>query len=460
MKNNTEVLTRERDEKNLKKIDAAFAERRIDAAARDYLRLLYADGVGCFRHLFYFLGLTLGAPKTPIYQYNPQTDEVAEKEVRISEVGPLETYLVYHRFDSDPMRNQFFTFDGGTITQLFVSSIVSAIVAAEKSVSRALDKITGKYYDDYVGEILGVVADVLTKYKKSASVRAISDKIRDSFGRQFISNPAPEILKIIGNMFPEISVDMVRGLDRVAPPFARLNDVWRMKLLFDTVPQINAFIDYAQRQMPDKILSVKNKFYDLGNDRVYRDAKIIAGFDFRGMTIPMEIILNVRTFFDFERQSHAGYESIRSDPRAEKKQVSELHHRGIVEYNKIICRCVSYLMHRVGWNIVYEKDLQIDSFFSGFPEIARLPYSQKIVDRILEKMDHGVQNEVFHIPYAPRPLSEEEEISLFRYITRFILFSALPYSYKYDEIRNVGFSGKLFNFVMKELYRYYENDVL
>jgi hypothetical protein len=49
---------------------------------------------------------------------------------------------------------------------------------------------------------------------------------------------------------------------------------------------------------------------------------------------------------------------------------------------------------------------------------------------------------------------------VFRYVTQFILFAALPYGYKFDEIKNMGFSGKVFNFVMKELYRYYENDVL
>ncbi|MDR1071102.1 MAG: hypothetical protein LBL21_00460 [Rickettsiales bacterium] len=460
MKGSTELLAKDLDAKNLRKIEAAFAAGRVDGAARDYLETLYADSMGCFRYNFYFLGRALGAPKTPIYRYDPKTDEAENKELQISGVGPFDTYLVYHRFDSDPMRNQFFTFEGGTDTRLFVSSIVGAIVAAQKNVARAIDKITGKYYDDYLDEVLGVVAAVLAKHRKSASVQAVSDKITDGFRRRFVSSPAPEVLKIIGNLFPDISVDMVRGLDRVAPPHARLNDVWRMKLLFDAVPQINAFIDYVERQMPYRILSVKNSFYELGNDRDYRDAKIIVGFEFAGAVIPLEIICNVRTFFGFERQSHAGYESIRKDLGADAKEVGALHHSGIVEYNKIVCSCVSYLLHRVGWNIMYEKDLDINSFFSGFPEIERLPYSQRIVDAIIEKMDNSVRNEVFRIPYAPRPLSEEEELSVFRYITRFVLFSALPYSYKYEEIKNGGFSGRLFNFVMKELYRYYENDAL
>jgi hypothetical protein len=308
----------------------------------------------------------------------------------------------------------------------------------------------------------------LLKHRKSASVQAIHDKIADSFRARFISAAPGEVLKIIGNLFPDISVDLVRELDKVPPPFARLNDVYRAKFLFDTVPQINAFIDHARGIAANGVVSVKNKFYYLDSDRDYRDAKIIARFDFGGRSVPLEIICNVRTFFDAERLSHSGYESIRVPARAEtaagrsakKDEVKEMHHNGIVEYNKIICRCVSYLMHRVGWNIMYEKDLGAESFFMGFPEATDLPYSQKIVDMILDKMDGSVVNEVFRIPYAPRPLSETEEISVFRYVTRFILFSALPYSYKYEEIRNMGFSGKLFNLVMKELYRYYENDAL
>jgi hypothetical protein len=460
MKSDADILAKENDAKNLKKIAAAFADGHIDAVARDYLNTLYADSMGCFRHCFYFLGRTLGAPKTPIYPYDPRTDEISANEIQIADVGPAGTYIVHHRFDNDPMRNQFFTFDGGTDIRLLVSSIVSAIIASQKNVGRAIDKITGKYYDDYLNEILIAVARVLTRHKKSASIQAIADKITAVFRNRFVSRPAGEVLKIIGNLFPDISVDMVREIDGVALPFMRLNDVYRIKLLFDTVPQINAFVDYVRRVLPDDILSARNKFYDLDNDRNYRDAKIVAGFEFKGRTIPLEIICNVRTFFDYERQSHDGYESARSGGRAETRRLVDLHHGGIVEYNKIICRAVQYLLHRVGWNIVYEKDLHIDSFFRGFPEITKLPYGHKLVDVILEKIDNNVRNEVFHLPYAPRRLGESEELSVFRYITEFILFSALPYGHKFEEIKNMGFSGKLFNFVMKELYRYYENDVL
>ena len=447
---------------NLQKIKEAFDAGRIDAPARDYLESLYKSGMECFRLNFHFLSMTLGAPKAPLRAYDLGTHETSEKETQIAEVGPSGSYVVHHRFDMDPMRNQFFASDG-TDVRLFVSSIVSVIVASQKNVDRAIAKVAGKYYDDYLDEVVGVVSKVLTKHKKSASVAAVSDKIASVFREKFISNPAPEVLRIIGNMFPDISVELVRGLDKVPPPYARLKDVYRMKILFDTVPQINAFIDHARRAMPGMVLDAKNKFYDLGNDRTYRDAKIVVGFDMSGHIIPVEVIMNVRTFFDAERWSHREYESIRSGGKRgalHSKEVNELHHAGIVQYNKIICRAAQYLLRRVGWNIMYERDMRADSVFRGFPEVRNLPYSEKIVGAILDKIDDCVQNEIFRIHAAPRKLSVREEISVFRYVARFILFAALPYSYKFEEIKGMGFSCDLFNFVMKELYRYHENNVL
>lgn len=457
----TDVLAKDMDARNLKKINAAFDEKRIDVATRDYLTLLYSDGMGCFQQNFYFLGRTLGAPKTPIYKYNAETNSSSEKETEISEIGPNASYIVHHRFDKDPMRNQFFLFSGTTV-RLFVSSIVSVIIASQKSVGRSIDKVTGKYYDEYLAEVVDAVAKVLTVHKKTASIAAISEKITSAFRATFVSNPAPEVLKIIGNIFPEISVDLVRALDLVLPPHIRLRDVYRMKLLFDTVPQINAFIENVRHIFgPGKILSVRNKFFDLANVRGYRDAKIVVGFDINGSIAPLEIICNVRTFFEAERQSHLEYETLRAEgTRRAEKAIGRLHHEGTVAYNTIIYRAAHYLLHRVGWNIIYDRDLRLDSFFRGFPEIKEIPYPQKIVNSILEKVDGNVQNEIFRLPYAPRPLSQQEEISVFRYIARFILSSALPYSWKFDELKGRGLSDQVFNFVMKELYRYYEHNVI
>ena len=465
MKNSAEILAKEQDAKNLKKIQEAFDSKRIDEATRDYLNLLYHDGMGGFRNIFYLLGITLGAPKTSIYAYDSATDVSSSQEFYISDVGPLGTYIVHHRFDNDPMRNQFFTFNGGTSIQLFVSSIVSVIIAAQKSVNRAIDKITGKKYDKYIVDIFDAVSRVLIKHKKEKSIEAINKKIETIFRANFISNAASEVLKIIGNLFPKISVDLVRELDKILPPYLRLEDVFRIKLLFDTVPQINAFIDHVRTIMPDKIRSIRNKFYYLGSlKRGYRDAKIIIESDFNRQVIPIEIICNVRMFFNAERQSHEGYKIFRSrekkNVKGETNEIEELHHEGIVEYNKIILNSIISLISRIGWNIIYEKDLHTDSFFSGFPKITNIPYDRKIGDIILEKIEGGVKNEIFRLPNSPRQLTQEEEISVFKYLAQFILFAALPYSYRYEEIVDRGFAGKFFNFVMRELYRYYENKVL
>ena len=452
MKSNSDVL-------NLAKIKAAFDGGRIDLPAREYLESLYANGAEGFCRNFYFLGQTLGTPKTPVYAYDPVNDAALEKDVKVEDVVPAGSYIVHHRFDSDPMRNQFFTF-GGTEVRLFVSSIVSVVIAAQKDAARAIDKVAGKYYDEYLAEILAAVSKILLAHKKAASMAAVSDKIESAFRAKFISNPAPEVLRLVGGMFPDISVELVRALDKIAPPHARLRDVYRLKLLFDTVPQINAFIAHVLKIMPDKVLDIRNKFYALDSPGGYRDAKIIVGFDFQNRVVPLEIIMNVRKFFDAERQSHDEYESVRENKKRAKNKAGEIHHDGVRRYNEMICKAAQYLLHRVGWNMIYEPDMRMDSFFRGFPEVASLPYSEKIVEIILEKIEDCVQNEVFRIPCAPRKLSVKEEISVFRYITRFILFAALPYSHQFEEIENMDFSGKLFNFVMKELYRYYENDML
>ena len=457
MSKNAGILAKETDARNIKAIEKAFAEKRIDAATRDHLCMLYRDGMGMFQNCFYLLGRTLDVPETPVYSYDLETNTPSEKRVEIYEIGPQKSFIVHHCFGPDPLRNQFFTFDGTDVSP-FVSSIVSVIVAAQKDVTRSLDKVTGKYYDEYIAKITLAVEGILTRHKKGASVAAIVGKIKAAFRAAYISNPAPEVLRIIGNIFPDISVDIVRELDKIFPPFMRLKDVYRMKLLFDTVPQINRFIEHVTNTVGEKsVILIKNKFYNLAHTRNYRDAKIVVGLEFGGDIIPVEMMCNVRTFFNAERKSHAMYEVVRRAAAADKREICAMHHAGIVEYNRIICNAVKYLLHRVGWNMMYEKDLKIDSLFRGFPDITTLPYPQKMVDAILEKIASGVHNEIFHLAYAPRKLSHWEEISVFNYITRFILFAALPYSFRYDEIRNIGFSGKIFNFVMKELYRYYEN---
>ena len=70
----------------------------------------------------------------------------------------------------------------------------------------------------------------------------------------------------------------------------RLQDVWRVKCLFDLIPQARTFIERIQSMMPDRILSVRDCFYNMQNPRNYRDAKIIIniGTDNKNI-IPMEI---------------------------------------------------------------------------------------------------------------------------------------------------------------------------
>jgi len=456
------AVTKAHDNKNIEQIEKAFAEERIDNATREYLINLYSDSMNSFREVFLYIGKCFGAPKAAVHAYDYETDSAINKKITISGINPLEPYLVNHRLDEDPMRNQFFVATRGHQIDLAVSSIVTVIVGAQKSIARSLDKITGKYYNDYVTEVAQTAYMVIGRTKKLASARAISDKIHETFSKSFVTDASAKVLKIIGSGHEQISVELVRALDKIRTPYARLEDVWRVKCLFDLVPQARTFIERICNMWPDKIIAVRDKFFDMTNPRGYRDAKLILNIGTKDKVIPMEIICQVRTFFEFEHQTHGAYEkSRRAETRKMKSaaqienQTEILHLEGIKKYNAIICECVEDLFDRIGWNILYSAGNE-DKLFEGFPKISTVYYPQKITDTIMEKVDNAVENEVFYVENAPTKLTRDQEIRIFRWMAKFILVSAMPYSDSNWTVNTDTMSGKFFNFIMKELQRYYK----
>ena len=261
-----EILTLERDRKNLSVIDKAVETGRINEEAAEYLRALYSDSMIWFREIFHVLGKSFGAPKAPVMQYDYATDSAIDEPMKISDIHPLSPYVVQHRLDADPMRNQFFTSAPGHKIELSVSSIVTVIVAAQKKIERALDKITGKYYRDYVNDVARAAHRVLSADGRDAYARAISDKIHKIFDDKYITNASETVLSIIGRGHEKIAVEMVRALDKIEKPHHRLQDVWRVKCLFYLVPQARTFIERLYSAMPDRILSSRDKFYDMTNE--------------------------------------------------------------------------------------------------------------------------------------------------------------------------------------------------
>lgn len=456
------VLTKIHDDKNLEIIQKAFDSGRIDNATREYLTNLYTDSMDWFREVFLYIGKCFGAPKAAVHAYDYENDCAVNKPIMISDINPLEPYLVNHRLDADPMRNQFFVSTQGHKIDLAVSSIITVIVGAQKSVNRALDKITGKYYTDFVNEVAKTAYDVIAKTERVASAQAIFDKIHETFDGNYITDASATVLGIIGSGHQKISADLVRALDKVRTPYARLEDVWRIKCLFDLVPQARTFIERIIKMWPEKIIAVRDRFFDITNPRGYRDAKLILNIGHNDKVVPMEIICQVRTFFEFEHQTHGAYEKSR---RAETKKIKSaetienqteiLHLEGVKKYNSMICDCVEDLFDRIGWNILYSAGNE-DMLFDGFPLITTSYYPQKITDTILEKVDNAVENEVFFVQNAPAKLTKDQEIRIFRWMARFILVAAMPYSYDNWEISTDNMAGKFFNFIMKELYRYYK----
>ncbi|MBQ8293905.1 MAG: hypothetical protein IJX89_00775 [Alphaproteobacteria bacterium] len=458
--NLTAARVADNDRKNLAAIDAACASGRINDEAAAYLKILYSDSMHWFREIFYVLGKCFGAPKAAVMRYDYANDTAIDEPIQISDINPLSPYIVQHRLDADPMRNQFFTSSAGHKIDLAVSSIVTVIVGAQKKINRALDKVTGKYYASYVDEVADTVYRVISSHEREASARAIASKIRAKLNERYISTPSETVLSIIGSGHEKIAVDLVRALDKVERPRMRLQDVWRVKCLFDLIPQARTFIERIQAMMPDRVLSVRDSFYNMRNPRNYRDAKVIINIGPNANhVIPMEIICQVRTFFEFENKTHVVYETSRKKKSAKSDSIeaklADYYELGVKSYNRMICDCLVDLFDRVGWNILYSQGNGV-SMFEGFPKECKLYYPQKVLDNIVEKLDDAIQNEFFHISNAPAKLSRDQESKIFHFMARFVLVSAMPYMQRDWAMPSDTQAGKLFNFVMNEVQRYYK----
>ncbi len=453
-------IANDNDRKNQEIIDQAVAEGRINDEAGEYLKYLYSDSMHWFREVFYVLGKCFGAPKAAVVKYNYENNSAIDEQIRISDINPLSPYVVNHRLDADPMRNQFFTSSVGQRVDLAVSSIVTVIVGAQKNLNRALDKITGKYYTDYVNDVADAAYRVLSAHERDASARAIMEKIRKKFSEKYISAASETVLSIIGRGHEKIAVDLVRAIDKIVPPHHRLQDVWRVKCLFDLIPQARTFIERLYEMMPDRVLAVRDTFYSMKNPRNYRDAKIILNIGpSTDLVIPMEIICQVRTFFEFESKTHDVYEAVRKKKSAKsdnmEARLADYYEMGVKEYNRMICQCLDDLFDRVGWNILYSRNNDV-SIFEGFPKECKLYYPQKILDNINEKLGDATENEVFRIQNAPAKLSKHQESRIFHFMARFVLIAAMPYMQRNWAMPADTQAGKLFNFVMTEVQRYYK----
>lgn len=459
LENNVEVITADNDRKNLAAIDSAEQQGRINSEAAEYLKTLYSNGMDRFREVFHVLGKCFGAPKAAVMPYDYKTSAIIDKPMKISDINPLSAYMVYHRLDNDPMRNQFFSIVDSHHVDLYVSSIVSVIVGAQKNIDRALEKITGKYYQAYVQEVATAAKRVIVANGLDGAGDKIAEKIQTKFFEKYITNASETVLGMLESGYEKIAVELVRELDKIEKPHLRLKDVWRVKCLFDLIPQVRVFLERIYEMAPEKIITIRDRFYDTKNPRNYRDAKLILNIGKDGKVIPVEIICQVRTLFEFDRRNHEDYKNSREGENLNKedleKEMSEFMENGIKEYNKMVCHCLGEIFDRVGWNILYNRESGA-SMFDGFPRFSKQYYPAKVVDTISNKLDSAVENEIFHVENAPRKLSKAEEIEIFRWMAKFILISAMPYMNGNWEIKKTDVSGKLFNFVMKELHRYYK----
>jgi hypothetical protein len=455
------LLTAEHDRHNLETIEYARDAGRIDGPTAEYLSHLYADGMSKYREVFHILGKCLGAPKAAVMEYDSVNDVAVNKPINIADINPLSAYLVNHRLDADPMRNQFFTSGTAHKIDLSVSSIVTVIVASQKDVGRAIDKITGKYYRFFIDDVVAVASKVLSEARGTKFASAMVEKIRAHFAAKYMTDASEQVLALVTDADKSLIATLVRELDRITKPYLRLNDVWRVKCLFDLVPQARTFIERLHDMMPERVLTIRDKFYDIGNPRNYRDSKIIINIGSGDIRIPMEIICQVRTFFEYERKTHDYYDALRQNPSAKNKKLEQeaakLMENGIERYNMMICRCLDDLLDRVGWNILYSRGGDI-SLFEGFPRECKLYWPQNIIDIIMEKLDTAVQNEIFRITHSSSKLDMSQQIAIFRFMARFVLVAAMPQMNSDHKIGGNSLTVRLFNFIMKEVSRYCGRD--
>lgn len=454
-------ITADNDRKNLRAIQDAIDNGRINNDTAEYMTRLYSCGMDWFREVFYFLGKCFGAPKAPVMRYDYGTDSAIDSPISIADINPLSPYIVHHRLDADPMRNQFFTTSAGHRIDLAVSSIVTVIVGAQKRVDRALDKITIKYYTKYMNEVADAITTVITTHHGEDSAQRVVNELRKRMQEKYITEPAETVLAIIGSGHEQIAVELVRALDKIKKPHLRLQDVWRVKCLFDLIPQARTFIERVREMMPERVLSVRDNFYDMVNPRNYRDAKVIINIGTSNEIVPMEIICQVRSFFEFEHRTHKEYELVRT-PGATATTVknvdmavANLHDDGMQEYNLMIVRCLDSLFDRVGWNILYNQGNGV-SMFEGFPHKCRMYYPNKLQERITTKLEDAVRNEIFNITDAPAKLSPVQQTNIFHFMVEFVLVTAMPYANRDWTVPSDTLAGRLFNFVMSEIQRYYK----
>jgi len=450
-------LIENHDAQNLAKIEHALHAGKINREAADYLIMMYSDSARHFKQIFNIMGECFGAPKAAVLEYNTQTWSAIDNPIKIADINPMSSYIVHHRLDIDPMRNQFFTADRDNHIDLAVSSIVSIIIASQKSIERAIEKLTGKYYDRYTTKVIRTVKQIITDEHSAANANAVATKIKQKFDEKFITSASEMVLQIIGKGHESIAVKLVREIDDITPPHYRLRDIYRVKCLFDLIPQARTFIERLYEVAPHRIITMRDKFYDIEHERNYRDAKIILDLGTANKKIPLEVICQVRTFFNYEIKNHDEYVTARKSGGGKTtdiaKNMAKFYENGIAEYNKLICDCVEDLFERVGWNILYGQSMDEKSFFDGFPQLSKFYYDADVVESVIENLDKAVQNEVFTIPNAPIELSKAQEFAIFRWMAKFILISAIPYKSEEQKIEGDGISARLFNFVMGTLHR-------
>ncbi|MCL1785863.1 MAG: hypothetical protein FWG39_01775 [Alphaproteobacteria bacterium] len=459
------------DEQNLQKIKDALDSGRINEEAAEYLSAVYANSKKRCRDFFIALEEYLGEPTAEVRVYDYETAGPVGAPVRLSDVSPLNAYVTQYQFDGDPMRNLFSKRDyKNSKTEMLVSSMVDVIIGKQKSVDRVLEKLTGKRYKEYSREVLRCSKSVI---KSSIGIQSLTDctvaQIELKFKNKFITDAYATVSEVIDHVYEQMTEsqednktslgfevndlvmdfinnkekrrkmlgDLATELKLITKPHLRLRDVWRAKCLFDMVPQARAFAQYLQTFNRTEEFSDTFNNKDYHGGRNYRDIKFFMNLDPVGRKNPIEIICQVRTFFNAEKNSHGDFEQLRCGTTQEcdanqckqnLAKVSAMHECWIRRYNQKICNYTGLLFNHIWWKIPCDQESysNLKSPLEGFPELGPMGCEFEEENAVIRKVNKAIKDKKLTIlEPGDGKMGQLYQTEVLHYMTRFILSSVI-----------------------------------
>lgn len=255
------------NEENLRLIDKAYADGRISADDRDYLREFYHDGMGVYREVYRTLYEVFRQPENTC-AFNLSTGKVDTDEngkhinYGLKAVTPFtDTRLEY----VDKFHNP-----------------IHVIFPKMKKADRAIEKIESEYHQDYLDDISRVV-----------------DRFFDDEDRDALVERMQNVKK---------SATKLRDILRLTITCKYYSDVERIKRVMTNKSHQERNYEIDPKETRDLFLRPLSE-----NEKKYYDIKMIMHQKTSGgRPIDVEVQLKINTLYNADIRTHKIYEDVRS----------------------------------------------------------------------------------------------------------------------------------------------------